>query len=52
EIVAAVIEEIRQIADSVADSARTVAALGERSGEISTIVGVIGDIAAQTNLLA
>lgn len=52
EIVAAVVEEISQIAISVGDSARTVAELGERSGQISAIVGVIGDIAAQTNLLA
>ncbi|NHC11718.1 methyl-accepting chemotaxis protein [Stutzerimonas degradans] len=52
EIVAAVVEEISQIAVSVGDSARTVAELGERSGQISAIVGVIGDIAAQTNLLA
>ncbi|MCW3148458.1 methyl-accepting chemotaxis protein [Stutzerimonas stutzeri] len=52
EIVAAVVEEISQIAVSVGTSARTVAELGERSGQISAIVGVIGDIAAQTNLLA
>ena len=52
EIVAAVVDEISQIAISVSDSARTVAELGERSGQISAIVGVIGDIAAQTNLLA
>ncbi|EHY78511.1 methyl-accepting chemotaxis protein [Stutzerimonas stutzeri ATCC 14405 = CCUG 16156] len=52
EIVAAVVDEISQIAISVGDSARTVAELGERSGQISAIVGVIGDIAAQTNLLA
>ena len=52
EIVAAVIDEISQIAVSVSDSARTVAELGERSGQITAIVGVIGDIAAQTNLLA
>jgi len=52
EIVAAVVDEISQIAVSVGDSARTVAELGERSGQISAIVGVIGDIAAQTNLLA
>ncbi|MBZ5757527.1 methyl-accepting chemotaxis protein [Pseudomonas sp. S5(2021)] len=52
EIVAAVVEEIRQIAASVSESAHTVAELGERSGQISAIVQVIGDIAAQTNLLA
>jgi methyl-accepting chemotaxis protein len=52
EIVASVVKEIGEIAASVASSARTVEALGERSGQISTIVGVIGEIAAQTNLLA
>jgi len=52
EIVAAVVEEIRQIAASVSESAHTVAELGERSGQISAIVQVIGDIAAQTNLRA
>ena len=52
EIVASVVAEISAIADSVAMSARTIEELGERSGQISAIVGVIGDIAAQTNLLA
>jgi methyl-accepting chemotaxis protein len=52
EIVASVVAEISAIADSVATSARTIEELGERSGQISAIVGVIGDIAAQTNLLA
>ncbi|HRP97298.1 MAG TPA: methyl-accepting chemotaxis protein [Rhodocyclaceae bacterium] len=52
EIVASVVKEIGEIAASVASSARTVEALGERSGQISAIVGVIGEIAAQTNLLA
>ncbi|MDM8348735.1 methyl-accepting chemotaxis protein [Pseudomonas sp. sp1636] len=51
-IVASVVQEISEIAVSVAESARTIEELGERSGQISTIVGVIGDIAAQTNLLA
>ena len=51
-IVASVVQEISEIAVSVAESARTVEELGERSGQISAIVGVIGDIAAQTNLLA
>ena len=52
EIVASVVAEISAIADSEAMSARTIEELGERSGQISAIVGVIGDIAAQTNLLA
>ncbi len=52
EIVATVVAEISEIARSVESSARTVEELGERSGQVSAIVGVIGDIAAQTNLLA
>ncbi|RRV15006.1 methyl-accepting chemotaxis protein [Pseudomonas saudiphocaensis] len=52
EIVASVVAEISEIARSVESSARTVEELGERSGQVSAIVGVIGDIAAQTNLLA
>ncbi|MBA1264675.1 methyl-accepting chemotaxis protein [Stutzerimonas sp. NM35] len=52
EIVASVVAEISEIARSVERSARTVEELGERSGQVSAIVGVIGDIAAQTNLLA
>ena len=52
EIVASVVTEISEIARSVESSARTVEELGERSGQVSVIVGVIGDIAAQTNLLA
>ena len=52
KLVGSVVEEISEIAKSVASSARTVEELGERSGQISTIVGVISDIAAQTNLLA
>jgi len=52
DIVASVVAEISEIARSVESSARTVEELGERSGQVSAIVGVIGDIAAQTNLLA
>ena len=52
EIVASVVGEIGGIADSVAHSARTIDALGERSGQIASIVDVIGNIASQTNLLA
>ncbi len=44
--------EIERIARSVEQSAQVVAALGERSAEISGIVKVIHDIADQTNLLA
>lgn len=45
-------EEIERIAHSVEESARVIAALGERSQAISGIVKVIHDIADQTNLLA
>ena len=44
--------EIERIAKSVEQSARVVAALGERSQAISGIVRTIHDIADQTNLLA
>jgi len=44
--------EIARIASSVEQSAQVVAALGERSSQISGIVKVIHDIADQTNLLA
>jgi methyl-accepting chemotaxis protein len=52
EIVQSVIREIGEIAESVSDSARTIEALGQSSEQISTIVGVIKEIADQTNLLA
>ena len=44
--------EIGRIAQSVEQSAKVIAALGERSSEISGIVKVIHEIADQTNLLA
>ena len=43
---------MRSIADSVRDSAKSVQELGSRSEQIGKIVGVIDDIADQTNLLA
>ena len=52
KLVGSVVAEISEIAKSVADSARSVEELGERSGQIGTIVAVISGIAAQTNLLA
>lgn len=44
--------EIERIAKSVEASAQVIAALGQRSEQISGIVKVIHDIADQTNLLA
>jgi len=43
---------MHSIADSVRESARSVQELGSRSDQIGKIVGVIDDIADQTNLLA
>ncbi|MCH1627972.1 methyl-accepting chemotaxis protein [Ferdinandcohnia quinoae] len=46
------IQQMNQINESVTDLGHVVNSLGERSTEISQIVDVISDIAAQTNLLA
>jgi methyl-accepting chemotaxis protein len=43
---------MRSIAESVRESAKSVQELGNRSDQIGKIVGVIDDIADQTNLLA
>ena len=43
---------MQAIADSVRESAETITELGKRSDEIGEIIGVIDDIADQTNLLA
>jgi methyl-accepting chemotaxis protein len=43
---------MRSIADSVRETAKSVQQLGTRSDQIGKIVGVIDDIADQTNLLA
>jgi methyl-accepting chemotaxis protein len=45
-------DEIGRIAVSVEESSRLIGSLGQRSAEISGIVGVIRGIADQTNLLA
>jgi methyl-accepting chemotaxis protein len=46
------IDEINQIAKSVESSGKVVRLLGEQSEKISGIIGVIREIADQTNLLA
>ena len=46
------VDEVKEIAVTVNDSARFVRSLGDRSKQIGDIVGVINDIADQTNLLA
>ncbi|MEE9543498.1 MAG: methyl-accepting chemotaxis protein [Thermodesulfobacteriota bacterium] len=51
-IVDKTVKEVKGIETKVAESAELVAMLGKRSEEIGTIVGVINDIADQTNLLA
>jgi methyl-accepting chemotaxis protein len=52
EVVLATVREMRQIADVVKKSAETVQELGRSSDQIGEIIGVIDDIADQTNLLA
>ena len=44
--------EIREIANRVSDASGRIRKLEERANQISSIVGVIKDIAGQTNLLA
>lgn len=46
------IEEMQRITQAVRETAQRIAALGERSNEISSVVNTIAEIADQTNLLA
>lgn len=46
------VSEVQAIASSVSSSSTTLSTLGEKSQQIGEIVGVINDIADQTNLLA
>ncbi len=52
DVVLAASRGIQSISDSVTDASRAVTTLGQHSEEIGRIVGVIKDIADQTNLLA
>jgi methyl-accepting chemotaxis protein len=52
EVVGQTVSEIKQIAQSVKESADSVGQLGAKSAQIGEIIGVINDIADQTNLLA
>ncbi len=51
-VVTRVVSEVRGVADAVAHAAEVVEELGRHSDEISKIVGVIKEVADQTNLLA
>jgi methyl-accepting chemotaxis protein len=52
DVVQQTVVEVRGISDQVAVSAKSVESLGKKSEEIGQIIGVINDIADQTNLLA
>ena len=52
KVVSSVIEGMGRIEQTVREAATVVAALGKSSGQIGEIVGIINDIADQTNLLA
>jgi len=52
KIVEQTLAKMREIANSVGDTARKVETLGKSSDQIGQIIGVIDDIADQTNLLA
>lgn len=51
-VVGRAVNEVKEIASTVNDSAHFVESLGSRSNQIGEIVGVINEIAEQTNLLA
>jgi methyl-accepting chemotaxis protein len=52
KIVEETLSRMREIAETVGSSSRRISSLGQRSDQIGQIVGVIDDIADQTNLLA
>lgn len=51
-VVANTVTEMKAIAEQVQESARAIGELGKKSEQIGQIIGVINDIAEQTNLLA
>lgn len=52
EVVEKTVTVMKQIAERVQETAKTVESLGTRSDQIGAIIGTIEDIADQTNLLA
>ncbi|TVO53176.1 methyl-accepting chemotaxis protein [Denitromonas halophila] len=52
DVIARTVAEMQGIADTVADAARTIEAVGDSSQRISHVVQVIREVAEQTNLLA
>ncbi len=52
QIVADTVERMRSIHETVSSGAEAIAELGQRSEQIGEIIGVINEIADQTNLLA
>lgn len=52
DVVYRTMSELERVASDINDSAALIESLGERSKQISSVVGVIREIADQTNLLA
>jgi len=52
EVVEETVAGIRRVADTVSEASETIDQLGKRSEEIGQVIGVINEIAEQTNLLA
>lgn len=52
EVVQRTMNELERVASDIKESAVLIQSLGERSKQISSVVGVIREIAEQTNLLA
>lgn len=52
DVVGRAMNELERVAVDISDSAQLIDSLGDRSKQISSVVGVIREIAEQTNLLA